>query len=121
VLVGSELQFRYGDVGAVLTDAFGLDPSGALVGAAAGPHRELITGLYAEVARVGRPLYAATVFRSGDPGVMTQRLLLPLAAGETASISHIALVQTFDRIGDAPGLFLLAPTADERASVIRRL
>jgi two-component system cell cycle response regulator CpdR len=122
VLAGSEPQFRYGEVGAALAAAYGDDPRGALVGASAGaPHRAFLTGLYAEVARVGRPLYAASSYRTGEPGLTTERLLLPLAAGETAPVSHIAVAQTFDRLGDSPGLFLLAPAADRRASVIERL
>jgi two-component system cell cycle response regulator CpdR len=122
VLAGDEPQFRYAEVGALLVHAFGLDPRGTLIGAAAAPtHREFITGLYAEVARVGRPLYAASSYLSGEPGLMTERLLLPLASGETAPVSHVAVAQTFDRLGDAPGLFLLAQTAEQRASVVQRM
>ncbi|MDB5406679.1 MAG: sensory box protein [Rhodospirillales bacterium] len=121
VLGEVDLQFRYGEVGATLVHAFGHDPQGALVGAAAASHRGFITGLYAEVARVGRPLYVASAYQIGEPGVATERLMLPLAVGEAAPVGHIALVQTFDRLGDAPGLFILAPTAEQRVSVIQRL
>jgi CheY-like chemotaxis protein len=121
VLGNGEPQFRYGEVGAILVHAYGLDPRGTMVGAAAAPtHRAFITGLYAEVARVGRPLYVASAYWTGEPGLATERLLLPLA-GEAAPVSHIAVAQTFDRTGDAPGLFLLAQTAEQRASVIERL
>jgi CheY-like chemotaxis protein len=122
VIAGDEPCFRYNEVGATLVQAFGLDPRGALVGgSAAASHREFIVGLYAEVARVGRPLYAASAYRAGDPAVTTDRLMLPLGAGDGAPVSHVAVVQTFDRIGEVSGFFHLTGTAEQRASVIERL
>jgi DNA-binding response OmpR family regulator len=98
VTAGGETLHFYRLVGTRVVEALGYNPTNHNVEEFAhNGHVEFLKRLLLEVAVSGRPLYAASSFRSSTAGISTERVLLPFTRGG-ADIRQIVMVQTFDWI-----------------------